>query len=152
VNHTNIKAEAVMPVYKKRCTFIFYYNIVFTIPIKIFIGNQTKPYTMQVKKITTIILFGLLLTATTPALAANPVIVPIETSKPLTENDPRVQQLLDRLKQIKQVDKSSMTKTEKKELRKEVKGIRKEMKTISGGVYLSVGAIIVVILLLILIL
>ena len=41
---------------------------------------------------------------------------------------------------------------EKKGLWKEVKGIKKEMKEISGGVYLSVGAIIIIILLLILLL
>jgi predicted PurR-regulated permease PerM len=107
---------------------------------------------MLLKKVTTIIVFGLLLTGSAPAIAAAPVATPYETNNPLNESDPRVQQMLERLKQIKQIDKSAMTKTEKKDLRKEVKGIRKEMKTISGGVYLSVGAIIVVILLLLLIL
>jgi hypothetical protein len=66
--------------------------------------------------------------------------------------DPRAQQLLNRLEEIKGINKSELTRLEKKNLRKEVIGIKKEMKTLSGGVYLSVGAIIIVILLLILIL
>jgi hypothetical protein len=66
--------------------------------------------------------------------------------------DPRAQQLLNRLEEIKGINKSELTRLEKKNLRKEVIGIKKEMKTLSGGVYLSVGAIIIIILLLILIL
>jgi hypothetical protein len=50
------------------------------------------------------------------------------------------------------MNKSEMTRLEKKSLRNEVKDIKKEMKVMSGGVYLSVGAIIIVILLLILLL
>ena len=64
----------------------------------------------------------------------------------------RAEQLLQRLEKIRNTDKPEMTRLEKKGLRKEVKGIRKEMKEISGGVYLSVGAIIIIILLLILLL
>ncbi len=66
--------------------------------------------------------------------------------------DVRSQQLLQRLDEIKGLDKSEMSRLEKKSLRKEVKEIKKEMKALSGGVYLSVGAIIIIILLLILIL
>ncbi len=66
--------------------------------------------------------------------------------------DPKAQQLLLRLDQIKAMDKSTLTGTEKKILRNEVKEIKKELKVMSGGVYLSIGAIIIVILLLILLL
>jgi len=46
-----------------------------------------------------------------------------------------------------------MSRTEKRTLRKEVRGIEKEMKTMdNNGVYISVGAIIIIILLLILLL
>jgi hypothetical protein len=76
---------------------------------------------------------------------------PTANSSATTEN-PRAQQLLQRLEEIKVMNKSELTGSEKKELRKEVRGIKKEMKTIKGGVYLSVGAIIIVILLLILLL
>jgi len=66
-----------------------------------------------------------------------------------------------RLTEIKAMDKTEMTKTEKKELRKEVRSINSELKVNSegtyiegghGGIYLSVGGLIIVIIILILIL
>ncbi len=60
--------------------------------------------------------------------------------------------MLLRLTEIKNLDKTSLSSSEKKALRKEVKSLKKEMKVNNGGVYLSVGAIIIIILLLILIL
>jgi len=60
--------------------------------------------------------------------------------------------ILLRLTEIKNLDKTNMTSSEKKMLRKEVKSMKKELKAKNGGVYLSVGAIIIIILLLILIL
>jgi hypothetical protein len=64
----------------------------------------------------------------------------------------RSEQILIRLKEIKEMDKSDLSRTEKKNLRKEVKSMKKEMKAMNGGVYLSVAAIIIIILVLILIL
>ncbi|MEP7263397.1 MAG: hypothetical protein ABI772_02810 [Bacteroidota bacterium] len=58
--------------------------------------------------------------------------------------------LTNRLEEINNMDKSELKPHEKKELRSEVKSIRKKMAETSGGVYLSVGAIIIIILLLIL--
>lgn len=60
--------------------------------------------------------------------------------------------MMNRLEEIKAMDKSDMTRTEKKALRKEVKTIKMAMADLSGGVYLSVGAIIIIVLLLILLL
>lgn len=68
-----------------------------------------------------------------------------------TENS-RAQHLIHRLEEIKGMNKSELSRLEKKSLRNEVKEIKKEMRVLSGGVYLSVGAIIIVILLLILLL
>ena len=59
--------------------------------------------------------------------------------------------LEDRLNEIKEMDMSSMSSSEKNELRKEVKAIEKEQRP-SGGVYISVGAAILIVLLLILLL
>lgn len=59
-------------------------------------------------------------------------------------------QIKTRLMEIKQMDKSNLTRQEKKELRKEVRELKK--KAVTNGIYLSVGAIIIIILLLILIL
>nr|WP_314838982.1 hypothetical protein [uncultured Flavobacterium sp.] len=63
-----------------------------------------------------------------------------------------VKVLLNRLDEIKAMDKSEMSRTEKKELRKEVRAIKTELKSTGNGVYLSVGAIIIIVLLLILLL
>ncbi|MBB1193225.1 hypothetical protein DNC80_06015 [Flavobacterium sp. SOK18b] len=63
-----------------------------------------------------------------------------------------VKVLLNRLDEIKAMDKSEMSRAEKKELRKEVRAIKTELKSTGNGVYLSVGAIIIIILLLILLL
>ncbi|UQD57203.1 hypothetical protein [Flavobacterium sp. K5-23] len=61
-----------------------------------------------------------------------------------------VQKMLDRLEEIKEIDKSSLTRVEKKELRKEVKEIKTNLRSSGNGLYLSIGAIIIIILLLIL--
>ncbi len=63
--------------------------------------------------------------------------------------DPRTQELTQRLEQIQAMDKSQLTSAEKKALRKEVKQIK---HAVGGGVYLSVGAIILIVVLLILLL
>jgi hypothetical protein len=85
------------------------------------------------------------------ALPASSAIIAPEAKAATTENV-RAQQLVQRLESIKSMDRSELTRSEKKDLRNEVQGIKKEMKEMKGGVYLSVGAIIIVILLLILIL
>jgi hypothetical protein len=66
--------------------------------------------------------------------------------------DAESEALLVRLEEINEMDKSDLTRSEKKELRKEVREIDKTLALNGGGVYLSVGAIIIVILLLILLL
>lgn len=60
--------------------------------------------------------------------------------------------MTDRLIEIEAMDKSLLTRTEKKALRKEVKSINTNLADLNGGVYLTTGAIIIIILLLILIL
>lgn len=72
------------------------------------------------------------------------------TEKPVESAE--ATQLLRRLDEIKAMDKSNLNRTEKKALRQEVKGIKKDLRAVSGGIYLSVGAIIVIALLLILLL
>ena len=106
---------------------------------------------MTIKKWFRIVPLALLLAITLPAAASVAGPDPVTANKPVTE-DPRAQQLVQRLEQIRDMDKSGLTRSEKKDLRKEVKEIKKEMKTIKGGVYLSIGAIIIIILLLILLL
>jgi hypothetical protein len=62
----------------------------------------------------------------------------------------RVTELTQRLEEIKAMDHKSLTRAEKKALRGEVRSIKKEMAALSGGVYISIGAILIIILLLIL--
>lgn len=93
------------------------------------------------------LLFSLSATAQTSSVNSDQV----QQTSASTE-EPRARQLMDRLENIKSMDKSTLSSSDRKSLRKEVKEIRKEMKAASGGVYLSVGAILLVILILILIL
>ena len=58
--------------------------------------------------------------------------------------------LLARLHAINNMDNSNLNTTEKKARRNEVRSIKKQLSALSGGVYLSVGALIIIILLLIL--
>lgn len=62
------------------------------------------------------------------------------------------QKLISRLEEIKAMDKSTLTKPEKKKLRKEVRTINKSLRVVNGGIYVSVGAIILVALLLVILL
>lgn len=68
------------------------------------------------------------------------------------EDKARAEQILKRLEEIKAMDIQSMSSSEKRQLRKEVKAAKKELATVASGVYISVGALIIIILLLILIL
>jgi predicted PurR-regulated permease PerM len=81
----------------------------------------------------------------------------INEKVPTSSNNPKeipaeVKVLLNRLEEIKKMDKSNLSSTEKKELRKEVRIIKSTLKSTGNGVYLSIGAIIIIILLLILLL
>lgn len=89
----------------------------------------------------------LVLGMTVPAFAG-----PGTTEEPTKKEAARAEQLMQRLQEIKNLSKQSLSQTEKKELRKEVKSIRQELKAANNGIYLSVGAIIIIILLLILLL
>jgi len=57
-----------------------------------------------------------------------------------------------RLDEINAMDKSKLTSAEKKTLRKEVKSIKNSLRELGGGVYVSVGAIILIVILLIILL
>lgn len=59
---------------------------------------------------------------------------------------------LNRLIEIRDMDKSNLSSAEKRDLRKEVKSLKREIRSNNRGIYLSIGAVIIIILLLILIL
>ncbi|GAA4803939.1 hypothetical protein GCM10023231_36260 [Olivibacter ginsenosidimutans] len=65
----------------------------------------------------------------------------------------QISEMKNRVEEIKAMDKSKLTKVERKALKKELREMNKRARALgSGGVYLSVGAIIIIILVLILIL
>ncbi len=98
------------------------------------------------KKLLTIIAIGLLY-----------FINPLQTKASNINENKRVeaktaQMLLNRITVIRQLDKKNLTKVEKEHLRKEVRSIQTELNALSDGVYLSVGALIVIVILLIILL
>lgn len=106
---------------------------------------------MTLKNILRVASFVMISAIALPVAASSEVPVSNKTTSEKAV-DPKVAVLMQRLSEIKAMDRTEMTSLERKNLRKEVKEIKSEMKVISGGVYLSVGAIIIVILLLILLL
>src|SRR3569833_1112778 len=86
-----------------------------------------------------------LTTLTTRSFAADEVTANVATTE-------RAQQIKSRVEDIKHMDKSNLTREERRDLRHELKDMRKEAKEMRGGVYLSIGAILIIILVLILIL
>ena len=68
------------------------------------------------------------------------------------EQKVRYERLVNRVEEIRNMDKSNLNRDEKRALRKELKEMKEQARALNQGVYLSVGAIIIIILLLILIL
>ncbi|MDQ2658444.1 MAG: hypothetical protein M3Y60_13560 [Bacteroidota bacterium] len=91
---------------------------------------------------------ALLLTIASPVMSADRT----DPKIAIENTESRAVQLQTRLEEIRSMDKEELSRAEKKNLRHEVREIKKELAAISGGVYLSIGAIILVALLLILLL
>lgn len=79
-----------------------------------------------------------------------------ENKEPKTEMtaEQRAQfdKIVSRVEEIRKMDKSNLTREEKRALRKELKEMKQQARVLERGVYLSVGAIIIIILLLIILL
>jgi hypothetical protein len=103
------------------------------------------------KKFTSFLLVSLLALTLIPAqLKAGSESAPSPGTTSKTTESPEAKILMERLNEIKALDKSTLNSLEKKELCKEVLSAKKQLKELSGGVYISIGAIIIIILLLIL--
>lgn len=105
------------------------------------------------KKITLSLIAALLLVSILPtqvSAGSNPENTSLEAPK--TTESTEATALVNRLYEIKAMDVSHMKGAEKKQLRKEVKSIKSQLKTLNGGVYLSAGAIIIILLIIILLL
>lgn len=90
----------------------------------------------------------LLLSAMPVTFAAQRTPITVPTSLPIGPVEAQI--LIDRLNEIKQTNKHGMSAEERKALRQEKKAIKQELR--SGGVYISVGVLLVVVILLILLL
>ena len=111
---------------------------------------------MRIRKNVLALFFLFFITADTVTAAVavmdnNP---PKEKRAPLTEEQKaRLQALQNRVEQIKAMDRSMMSKAERKELRRELKDLNKEAKKMSGKSFVIIlGVLIAAILLLILLL
>jgi len=76
----------------------------------------------------------------------------VATTEEIKANKEKANTLIARLYEIDAMDKSKLSGPEKKQMRKEVRSIKKTLTEMGEGVYLSVGGIIIIILLLILLL
>ena len=68
------------------------------------------------------------------------------------QSEMRVTEIKQRVEQIRSMDLSSLSKTERVNLNQELKGMNKELRQLDGVIYISVGALILIIVILILIL
>jgi hypothetical protein len=108
----------------------------------------TKPATM--KKVMACITTVFMLVAFTPSQAnaeTNPV--PLSATE---KESAELKALINRIHEINAMDRSTMSRAERKEIRKELREIKKEVKRHGGGgaVYIS-GSLLVVILILIIV-
>ena len=95
-----------------------------------------------------ILVFTLGISSTTVSAATNK-----EPKTEMTaEQRAQFDRLVNRVEEIRKMDKSNLTRVEKRALRSELKELKQQARVLEKGVYLSVGAIIIIILLLILIL
>jgi hypothetical protein len=89
------------------------------------------------------------------SLSAAPKTAPssMANTNPVSPADAaKANELLLRLNEIKTSDKSDLTASEKKDLRKEVRSISSELKAISGGIYISAAVLLIILILLIILL
>jgi len=117
--------------------------------------SQIKRRT-KMKKITMGLMTAALMLLFIPAHSADNSKVNPFAKKEKIEISAEAQAMILRLEEIKAMDLTEKTKSEKKELRAEVKMIKSDLKAenlnSSGGLYISVGAAILIVLLLILLL
>jgi len=90
---------------------------------------------------------GMLITVTPQITSA--ATVSSSMTAPSSTNTERAKTLLLRLNEIKAMDKSNMTSSEKKMLKVEVRSIQREYRHY-GGVYVSLGAVLLVVLIVVL--
>lgn len=76
----------------------------------------------------------------------------VDATTSLTTYAPKAEVLETRLAEIKATNTADMSSAEKRTMRKEVRSIKQQLSDIGGGVYISAGAIILIVILLIILL
>jgi flagellar motility protein MotE (MotC chaperone) len=113
-------------------------------------GRTLKKLDIMKKFIYTLaLIFALGISFNSAQAADKPAKNPTELT---AEQAVKLERIKTRVEEIRDMDKSNLTKAERKALRSELRELKGQARAVSGGVYLSVGAIIIIILLLILIL
>jgi hypothetical protein len=104
------------------------------------------------KKLLACIITALILLTINPiqSMAANEV-NPMSTPTTKVVDTEKVNGMINRLNEIDAMDKTSLSSSEKRVLRKEVRSIKREIQR-DSGVYVSVGALLLIIILLIVLL
>ena len=102
----------------------------------------------KIMKTIKIMLAAIVLFCTVPVFASKL----LSDSSTSTAGKPTTEQLTKRLHELHSIDRSELSRKERRNLRKERKEINKELKAASGGVYISVGVLLLVIILLIILL
>jgi Flp pilus assembly protein TadB len=118
---------------------------------KIINCNHAKVQSMK----NTFFFLALTVVLSVTAISTNAALV--ATSQPSEETqeqtDSRLAEIKQRVEEIRAMDKSQLSRMERKELRKELKNMKKEVRARGeGGVFISTAAIVAGILLIILIL
>jgi Flp pilus assembly protein TadB len=75
-----------------------------------------------------------------------------QPSQAVEQTDSRLAEIKQRIEEIRAMDKSQLSKAERKNLRHELKDMKKDLKAREGGIHISTAAIIAAILLVALIL
>lgn len=74
---------------------------------------------------------------------------PVRTENKMSEAE--AARLTKRIEEIRAMDKSNLTAGEKRELRREAKGIKEKIKRDGGYIYIGAGTLLVILLILLLI-
>ena len=100
--------------------------------------------------LTTAILLGL---SSVASIAAPIEKAPSSQEALSIEQEAKLQKIEQRVEEIKNMDRSNLSRAERKQLKKELRDMNQQARAVTGGgVYLSVGAIIIIILVLIILL
>lgn len=103
------------------------------------------------KKLTNFLSVLLLLTFMAPVAMAGGAEDKVGEPELTAEEQARMEEIERRVGEIKAMEFSELSKDELKEVRTELKELKREAKQAGGGIYLSVGAIIIILLILILV-